>query len=149
MTFKNCNFDLNIDTLTASLFNVYYFVFEKNNFHRQSLFSIRKLYSKMTSSQKWHFFNPLSPLSLFVTIFFLTPSLMSKSNKVFFQKSVKKCLCLNDAPNHQILLLTNSSSLYIQIKSIVSPDQYDVKCSWRIKQETTSIINKWPSVEEM
>ena len=75
------------------------------------------------------FFQSPFPLVLICHYFFLAPSLMSESNKAFFQKSVKKCLCLNDAPNHQILLLTNSSSLYIQIKFIVSPDQYDVKCS--------------------
>ena len=33
------------------------------------------------------------------------------------------------------VLLDDGSSLYEQVKSIVSPDQFDPKCSWWIKQE--------------
>ena len=102
----------------------------------------------MTSLQNDVFSSPFPPCPC-LSLFLLAPSLMSKSNKAFFQKSIKKFLYLNHAPNHQILLLTNSSALYILIKSIVSPDQCDVKWSSRIKQEATRIINKWPSVEEM
>ena len=37
------------------------------------------------------------------------------------------------------VLLNNGSSLFIQIKSTVSPGQYDAKCSWWIKQKACRI----------
>ena len=53
------------------------------------------------------------------------------------------CLYLNIL--NFLVLLNNGSSLCIQMKSNISPDQYDATCS----QQTTKAINEWPSDEEI
>ena len=47
-----------------------------------------------------------------------------------------------------VVLLNNGSSLYIQMKPIISPGEYDTKCSWWIKKEPYCLRHEvslnWP-----